>query len=135
MTSGDVYWDKILALVTSPALQGDISDPELAARVAAELPRPDSYVTPEADVRSVAAPGPNGDVPLRVYAPPGGAIDAPLFVWCHGGGWIGGDLDMPEADLVARELVSRTGAVVVSVDYRLAVGGAHYPVPNDDVLA
>jgi acetyl esterase/lipase len=29
----------------------------------------------------------------------------------------------------------RAGAVVVSVDYRLAVGGVTYPVPHDDVVA
>lgn len=46
-----------------------------------------------------------------------------------------GDLDILEADWVAREIVSRAGAVVVSVDYRLAVGGVTYPVPLDDVVA
>jgi acetyl esterase len=29
----------------------------------------------------------------------------------------------------------RAGAVVVSVDYRLAVGGVRFPVPHDDVVA
>jgi acetyl esterase/lipase len=46
-----------------------------------------------------------------------------------------GDLDMPEADLTAREICTRAGAVVVSVDYRLAVGGVHHPVPLDDCVA
>ena len=46
-----------------------------------------------------------------------------------------GDLDMPEADWTAREVCARTGAVVVSVDYRLAVGGVHHPVPLDDCVA
>jgi acetyl esterase/lipase len=48
---------------------------------------------------------------------------------------MGGDLDMPEADWVARQICDRAGAVVVSVDYRLAVGGVTYPVPHDDVVA
>jgi len=63
-------------------------------------------------------PGPV-DVPIRVYTPEdaiGG--DAPLLVWLHGGGWVIGDLDT--ADAVCRALANRSGAVVVSVDYRLA---------------
>ncbi len=46
-----------------------------------------------------------------------------------------GDLDMPEADVVGREVAHRAGAVVVSVDYRLCHGGVHFPVPHDDVHA
>ena len=53
----------------------------------------------------------------------------------HGGAFMMGDLDMPEADRTAREVCARAGAVVVSVDYRLAVGGVHHPVPLDDGVA
>lgn len=42
---------------------------------------------------------------------------------------------MLEADATARELAHRAGAVVVSVGYRLAVFGVHYPIPHDDVVA
>jgi acetyl esterase/lipase len=42
---------------------------------------------------------------------------------------------MPEGDAVAREVCARGRRVVVSVDYRLAAGGVHYPVPLDDVVA
>jgi acetyl esterase/lipase len=48
---------------------------------------------------------------------------------------VGGDLDMPEADATAREVCNRANAVVVSVDYRLAREGVHYPIPHDDVVA
>jgi acetyl esterase/lipase len=58
-----------------------------------------------------------------------------VVVWCHGGGWVGGDLDMPEANDVCRELAARTGCRLASVDYRLAVNGVHYPVPLDDVVS
>jgi acetyl esterase len=44
--------------------------------------------------------------------------DAPLLLWLHGGGWVIGDLDT--ADATSRALANRSGAVVVSVDYRLA---------------
>ena len=59
------------------------------------------------------------DVPVRVYTPvEADGVDAPLLLWLHGGGWVIGDLDT--ADATARSLAKRSGAVVVSVDYRLA---------------
>jgi len=77
--------------------------------------------------------GPHGSIPVRIHAPEG-ARAAPGLVWLHGGGWVEGDLDLPEADGVARWIAAR-GVVVTSVDYRLAVGGVHFPVPLDDVMA
>lgn len=90
--------------------------------------------------------GPHGPVPVRVYRPepgwepptpaatgPDGA--RPALVWYHGGAFVGGDLDMPEADLVARGLTTRTGSTVVSVFYRLCHDGVHHPVPHDDGYA
>lgn len=90
---------------------------------------------PDVDVREDAAPGPHGPVPVRIYEPPGRGFDRPGLIWLHGGGFIGGDLDMREADWTAREVCARAGAVVVSVDYRLAVDGVCYPVPHDDTVA
>jgi len=46
-----------------------------------------------------------------------------------------GDLDMPEAHVVAAELAVRAGAVVASVEYRLATPTVHHPVPVDDLEA
>ena len=65
----------------------------------------------------------------------GGGADRPCLVWLHGGAFRMGDLDMPEADWTARQICDRAGAVVVSVDYRLCVGGVTYPVPHDDAVA
>jgi acetyl esterase len=77
--------------------------------------------------------GPHGPVPVRRYGPAGDGSH-PGLVWAHGGSFRWGDLDMPESDAVGRALAA-LGAVVVSVDYRLAVDGVRYPVPSDDVLA
>ncbi len=57
-------------------------------------------------------------IPARAYRPQ--VVAAPLgaLLWFHGGGWIIGDLD--GFDRVARSLANASGAVVVSVDYRLA---------------
>lgn len=98
------------------------------------------YVPPAVESEAVEAPGPHGPVPMRVYSSGGVAPGTPRagLVWLHGGGFVAGDLEMPEADAVARELVVRAGAVVVSVDYRLvdpATGANAFPVPLDDVLA
>ena len=81
--------------------------------------------------------GPYGaaDGLVRVYPADAAATrPAPGLVWTHGGGFAAGDLDMPEADWVARSLAAR-GVTVVSVDYRLVGDGCRYPAPSDDVLA
>lgn len=83
----------------------------------------------------IAIGGPHGPIPLRIYRPAKGEPSGVGMVWFHGGGFIGGTLDMPEADLVARGLVTRTGGVVVSVDYRLCKDGVHHPIPHDDGYA
>lgn len=78
-------------------------------------------------------PGLEHEVPVRVYTPAdavGG--DAPLLLWLHGGGWVIGDLDT--ADATARALANRSGAVVVSVAYRLAPEHRS-PAALDDCLA
>src|SRR5688572_4176606 len=79
---------------------------------------------PEVTTRGATAPGPHGPVPLRIYQPLGnGEGTRPCLVWAHGGGFVGGDLDMREADWTAREVCAGVGAVVVSIDYRLAGNG------------
>jgi acetyl esterase len=78
-------------------------------------------------------PLPEGDdIPVRVYTPAAGiGVDTGVLVWFHGGGWVIGDLDT--ADSTCRALANRSGAVVVSVDYRLA---PEHPAPAalDDCL-
>jgi acetyl esterase/lipase len=54
---------------------------------------------------------------VRTYRPADPA--GPVLVWMHGGAFMFGDLEMPEADRVARRLGER-GVAVVSVDYTLA---------------
>ncbi|MBW0106762.1 alpha/beta hydrolase [Pseudonocardia sp. KRD-291] len=76
-------------------------------------------------------PGPGGDIPVRVYTPEG-AGPKPLVVYFHGGGWVIGDLDT--VDKPVRMLANRTGAVFVSVDYRLAPEHVH-PAAFDDAYA
>ena len=64
-------------------------------------------------------PGPDGtDLPLRTYRPSGVGERPPVVVYLHGGGWTIGSVDTH--DEPCRALAAGTGAVVVSVDYRLA---------------
>lgn len=58
-----------------------------------------------------------GSIPIRVYTPDA-ALPVPTIVFFHGGGFVVGDLDTH--DSIARRLCNDVGAVVVSVDYRLA---------------
>ena len=71
-----------------------------------------------------------GDVPIRIYrgdSPPTG-----LVVYFHGGGFVIGSIGL--MDNVARELAHHSGAVVVSVEYRLAPENP-YPAGLDDCEA
>ncbi|HLM04532.1 MAG TPA: alpha/beta hydrolase [Blastococcus sp.] len=112
-----------------------LTDPAMRVRLDEFMSITDAPTPPQVDVRHDSAPGPHGPVPVRIYTPTGGGADLPCFVWLHGGAFRMGDLDMPEADWTARQVCDRAGAVVVSVDYQLCVGGVRYPVPHDDVVA
>jgi acetyl esterase/lipase len=115
------------------SLQEAMGDPEKDRRVR-QFMEPPHDPPPAVPTRDLAVAGPHGPVPVRVYGEEAGG-GRPALVWIHGGGFMMGDLDMPEADWTAREVCARTGGVVVSVDYRLAVGGVHHPVPLDDCVA
>ncbi|MDE2884441.1 MAG: alpha/beta hydrolase [Chloroflexota bacterium] len=91
---------------------------------------------PGPEVASVSdhlAPGPHGDVPVRVYVP---VTDdegpLPVSMWFHGGGWVIGSVATNDA--TCRALANASGAIVVSVDYRLAPEHK-FPVPFDDSYA
>lgn len=85
-------------------------------------------------VTDIFLPGPSGSLPARTYVDHSVTSAGRGLVWAHGGAFLGGHLDMPEANWVAMELAS-AGIPVVSIDYAKCVGGVHYPAPTDDVLA
>jgi acetyl esterase len=86
---------------------------------------------PVHEVADRSIPGPSGNIPVRVFRP-SAATGLPLLVWFHGGGWVTGNLDTH--DQLARMLADDVGAVVVSVDYRLAPE-ARFRAAADDCLA
>jgi acetyl esterase/lipase len=82
------------------------------------------------EVADRRVPGPAGDIPVRVYRPT--AVGCPLILYFHGGGFVLGNLDM--GDWICGTVAARVGAVVVSVDYRLAP--AHrFPAAVEDCFA
>jgi acetyl esterase len=83
---------------------------------------------PVGSITNRTIPGPLGDIPIRVYAPEGAGL-FPALVYFHGGGWVAGDLEM--VDPLCTKLTRRAGAVVVSVDYRLAPEHK-FPAPLTD---
>ena len=76
-------------------------------------------------------PGPEGDVPVRIYSP-GGTSPLPALVYFHGGGWT--ICSVETHDATCRELANGAGCVVVSVDYRLAPEHK-YPAAAEDCYA
>ena len=107
---------------------------ELAERAAAYAAPYGPYALPLVVIEDRSLPGPHGDIPIRLYRPSDQQDRLPGLLWLHGGAFITGDLEMPEAHVVSAELAAR-GAVVVSVDYRLADDTVRFPVPLDDVVS
>ncbi|MBA3019514.1 alpha/beta hydrolase fold domain-containing protein [Propionicimonas sp.] len=97
-----------------------------------------AYFTPQhlrpavAEIEETFAPSEWGQVPLRIYRPvQGGGGRLPTVLWIHGGGWVTGSLHT--ADNLARAVANDCGAVVVSVDYRLAPEH-QWPAGLEDVV-
>ncbi|KGN42841.1 alpha/beta hydrolase [Knoellia aerolata] len=75
------------------------------------------------------APARDGyEIPLRIYRPRAirdAQADVPVIVYFHGGGWVLGNV--VNYDPLCTHLAAEVGAVVVSVDYRLA---PEHPAPT-----
>ncbi len=87
-----------------------------------------------AAARDLIAPGPAGDLALRIYR----GIDTqageklPCLMFLHGGGWVIGDLE--SHDRLCRRIANRARICVVAVDYRLAPEH-RFPAAVDDAVA
>ena len=88
---------------------------------------------PVGSVRDVVIEGPGGDLSVRIYSPASAdGVALPVLLWVHGGGWVLYTVDTYDAS--CRGLVNKTGAIVVSPEYRRAPE-AVFPASHDDVLA
>jgi len=78
-------------------------------------------------------PGPDGEIPVRVYRGTGSSPGpVPLVLYFHGGGFCLGSLRM--GDWMCGNVAAKVGAVVISVDYRLAPGHP-FPAAVEDCYA
>ncbi|MFJ4878220.1 alpha/beta hydrolase [Streptomyces sp. NPDC088745] len=114
-----------LATANFPALGTGVTDiAEVRAFLAARPAPPPSGI----EVAHVADEDADG-VRVRVYDPTDGAAETPVVVFAHGGGFCVCGLD--SHDGFCRAMAVRTGAVVVSVDYRLAPEHPFPAAPDD----
>lgn len=127
-------------------------DPELAPRMArramadaqeavarmraqAALMEAEPYTPPvPVDIREATVPGPQGapDVHVHVYRPAGQDGRLPALLYLHGGGFVVGLVDFFRNETT--RIAAEVGAVVVSVDYRLAPEHP-YPAALEDCYA
>ena len=134
------------AVVDAHSSLGPLPFESLEPDQARKQPGPDDAVKKVMAERGIEGPEPvasvedlqigdaaGGQQVLRVYTPEaGGPGPRPVIMWIHGGGWVLFDLDTYDAS--CRGLANKTGAIVVSPDYRRAPE-AVFPASHDDVLA
>jgi acetyl esterase/lipase len=93
-------------------------------------PAPPSDVAVEE--RLVTGPAGAPDVRVLIFTPPSLKAPMPGYLHIHGGGYVAGTADA--TSVRNQELAAATGALVVSVDYRLAPETPH-PGPIEDCYA
>jgi acetyl esterase len=106
--------------------------PELRKQLQTMVELMDEPAPALARVETIEMPGPGGPMPARVYAAERATAARPAVLYLHGGGWVQGDLDTHHG-LCAR-LAQWSGAIVVSLDYRLAPEHK-FPAAVEDCVA
>ena len=132
-----VVLDQIEALGLPPHYEVGVVQARANAALRPRAPGPEV-----ASVVDRSVPGPNGDVPVRIYTPTspplrqaqgelgsGRAETFPVLVYFHGGGMVVGTLETSDGS--CRHLCDKVGCVVVSVDYRLAPEHPFPAAPED----
>src|SRR5262245_46714676 len=93
----------------------------------------DGLFPPVHTERRIEMPGPRGPIGARLFYPDAESDGPyPVLLYFHGGGYLIGDTET--CVHLTRQLCTGTGALVVSVDYRLAPEHPH-PAPIEDCLA
>jgi acetyl esterase/lipase len=104
---------------------------EVAAQLLAAMEVPPN---PNVTHEDLMVPGPEGvpEIMVRVYRPLNASGPLPGVYFIHGGGMILGNVEGESP--VAEQVCEQVGAVVVSVEYRLAPEHPH-PAPAEDCYA
>jgi acetyl esterase/lipase len=125
--------DQLLAVLPGGfnAIPDIVARREAAAAMLAAIEVPPN---PNVTHEDRAVPGPEGapDISLRIYRPRGATGPLPGIYFIHGGGMILGSVEGENA--VAEQICEQVGAVVVSVEYRLAPEDPH-PAQSEDCYA
>jgi acetyl esterase len=120
-----------------PALNGGfprvetVTAPQLRDVIRQRAQRPLSP-EPVGDVVDRTILGPADNLGVRIYWPTVSSGPLPVIVFAHGGGFVFCDLDTH--DELCRAMTNGVGAIVVSVDYRLAPESP-WPAAVQDVYA
>ena len=133
MTSAGAQTAERMAAAFASIADGTGTPAEVRASLKAS--RKPAKPVPVGSVGDGRIDGPEGmkSIPVRIYRPvkaAGGPL--PVLVYFHGGGFVLCDLD--SHDSCCRRLSNDVGAVVVSVDYRLAPEDP-FPAAVDDAWA
>jgi acetyl esterase len=113
-----------------PPIQTQIPQDVRAARDQASKLRAGD-ATPLPRVEDLTLPGPNGDIPVRLYAA-SSSPNQPAVVYFHGGGFVYGNRDTH--DNLCRALAHEAACTVLSVDYSLSPE-SRFPAAVQDSLA
>ncbi|GAB3677581.1 alpha/beta hydrolase [Angustibacter aerolatus] len=82
--------------------------------------------------RDELAPTPSGPVRVRFVEQADRRTPGPMIVFVHGGGWVQGGVR--RYDALCAQLAARTGALVASIDYRMAPEHP-FPAAVDDCVS
>ncbi len=123
-----IVLDLMASLGLPPMETMNVADARAFAEATAATMPPGPAV---GEITDAVLPGPAGDLAYQLYRPPS-AGPHPLIAYFHGGGWVLGSQYADEP--LCRDLCVRTGAVVVSVNYRHAPED-RFPAAVDDAFA
>jgi acetyl esterase/lipase len=125
--------DQLLAVLPGGfnAIPDIVARREAAAQMLAAIEVPPNLNVTHEDR---AVPGPEGapDISVRIYRPVNASGTLPGVYFIHGGGMVLGNVEGESA--VAEQVCEQVGAVVVSVEYRLAPEDPH-PAQSEDCYA
>ncbi|RFZ91387.1 alpha/beta hydrolase [Mucilaginibacter conchicola] len=124
------YGDKPIPELTAPRARKNHTPTDAVMDVMKEhnMPKPVFNV----DTAGKDIPAGDGKIHIRVYTPKTDAQAYPVIVYYHGGGFVIANLDV--YDPSANALADKTGAIVVSVAYRLAPEHK-FPAAHNDAYA
>lgn len=85
----------------------------------------------DVEISDIEIEGADGKIPARLYKP-GGSSPLPIVLYFHGGGWVMGKNQ--DYDATLKSLAKKTGAIIVSPEYRKGPENK-FPAAHDDAYA